>query len=252
MILSEFRGLVAAFMQRAESTFIHGGVNQLTGAVNMARRWAERSRNFEYCKTSVLLSALSLTNGKALSDAVQFNDRTTPIDIKTVLKAFLPFTVDGVATTTPTYPIDVVSYEAHIERMQRYYEGQASSNPQTKYITTGTSSLTLPTAYWHAFQYDGSLYIAPTDTSTFTEDTIDVGLSVIKWLDPYVDDDDTDFFLEYCSDWLLMRTVYMLNFMIKEDMRVPVSAKAMEETWLSVQKWDANIIVQSTNENSLD
>jgi hypothetical protein len=68
----------------------------------------------------------------------------------------------------------------------------------------------------------------------------------------YVDATQTNFLLDYCFDFMMFRSIYELNFYLKEDSRVELSDKLMENIWDNVQKWNATIIGNTVSDNNLD
>jgi len=61
-----------------------------------------------------------------------------------------------------------------------------------------------------------------------------------------------NFLLTNVFDFLLFRSIYELNFFLKEDQRVPISAKVLDEIWNNVLQWNATIVGNSTDDASLD
>lgn len=239
MTLATFRTLVASYMQRDESTFIYSGMNLLTHAANMARRWAERQRNFELCRTTAQVTNVHYTNGALLTTAT-LKGTATAVLVKAVEKAFLPFS-DG----SGEFPIDVITRAKHVEKIQRYYQKQATTTPEDSDPTNYSSTFAL-------VRHGDLIYITPSDSTALGSATITVYLDIVKWLPEYSGDSDTDFFLDYCSDFMLLRTVHMLNFLIKEDLRMPVSKDEMAVAWQSVIAWDSSMIMNSAEDASLD
>lgn len=80
---------------------------------------------------------------------------------------------------------------------------------------------------------DGDVFI-PTNLSIFH----DGELSPIWFFKEYPH--STDFFLEECSDWLLYRVIQELNFFLKEDQRVALSAQIVRDAWNSMVAWNAD------------
>jgi hypothetical protein len=245
MTLAQFRTTVAAFMQRDEASFTVGGTNLLTRCINMARRWAERQRNFELCKVSAYLPSVHYTDGAALSGTVLLSDKVTPVVTKTILRAYLPFVADNQHAAGTTFPVDLISHDAYITRIQKHYENVYTTDPRTQ--------LSMPrTSYFSVFRWGEYIYAAPADPTALGGTTFAMGLDVVKWLPAYALDADTDFFLEYCEDFLLMRTVHFLNYMLKEDQRVPVSANALADSWQTVVAWDSSLILNSSQDANLE
>jgi len=52
----------------------------------------------------------------------------------------------------------------------------------------------------------------------------------------------SNFFLEFCFDYMLMQSLVELNFFLKEDQRVSISEKALERAWNNVKNWNSTII----------
>lgn len=238
MTLGTFKAMVAAFMQRDASVFFVGGVDLLTQAANMARRWAERQHNFELCKTTGAVS-IHYTNG-ALRSAIHVVGSETLLPVKAIQKAYLPYD-DG----SGYFPIEILTRDAHISAVSRHYEMAMSTDPNATEPPASRSFFSL-------VQHGETLYVVPADSDALGGDTIEVRLDVVKWLTEYSADSDSDFFLNYCADWLLLKVVYILNFFLKEDMRVAISDKAMEKAWAAVLAWDSNQVLNAAEDVQLD
>lgn len=61
----------------------------------------------------------------------------------------------------------------------------------------------------------------------------------------------TNFLLDYCFDFMLFRSIYTLNFYLKEDERVAISDRVMKEVWDNVIRWNGSIIGNSTDDANL-
>ena len=229
-------------MQRDEAVFELGTVDLLTRAINQARRWAERKRNFELCRVQTKLTAVNLQDGASLSTAVLASDGVTTVNIKSIAKAFLPF-----SNGSGMFPVDVISRDAHVRRLQKRYENIQAADP-----TTRVPPIPSTVSYFTVVRTADKLYVTPADATVFGATTVDVYLDAFKWLPEYMCDADTDFFLDYCEDWLLFRSVYQLNMMLKEDVRVPISREALVEAWQSVIEWDTNLVQNYMEDANLD
>jgi hypothetical protein len=61
----------------------------------------------------------------------------------------------------------------------------------------------------------------------------------IKFLPDYDGTTGTDdFFLTYHHDWLFVASLDYMNLFLKEDQRIQISSKKMEEAWNSVISYD--------------
>lgn len=239
MTLAQFRSCVAAYMQRSESTFVYDGVNLLTQAANMARQYVERTRNFEMCKTSAQITSVDITNGALLSSMV-LRGTVTPVVAKSISAAFL-----GFSTSTGEFPIEMMTREAHIARLSRQYDRMVTRNPQQ-------NSPAEMMGFFSLVRHGDYIYIHPGDITALGSQTVTVYFDIVKWLPEYVADSDTDFLLTYGRDYMLFKTIQMLNFMIKEDQRVPVSTAMLQEAYNSIVSWDSTMITNSVNDNELD
>jgi len=71
---------------------------------------------------------------------------------------------------------------------------------------------------------------------------VQVTMDVIEFLPEYTKNDSEDFFIVECVDWMLMRCVYYANMTVKEDERIVLSHKMMDEAWQTVEMWDASLV----------
>ncbi len=238
MTYREFKAQVAAYMNRDANSFKKGTLDLLDRAINMARRHAEREHNFELARCSVKVT-VNLTSGGTLSSAVDYDDPDVSISVKRIERAFLP-------TSEGTYvPIELAGRGKHMERLKRGFRG-ATTLSELVGISAWVPNYSLS-------QQGDKIYLHPGDTAAYNNaSSVVVALDVVKFLEPYALDADTDFLLENAEDWLLFRSIFELNFFLKEDERVPVSANALREAWESVVKWDSQLINGATDDTTLE
>lgn len=62
---------------------------------------------------------------------------------------------------------------------------------------------------------------------------------------------ENDFLLDSCFDWLMYRSVYELNFFLKEDDRVQISTNLISDAWNAMRSWNENLISQSVDDADL-
>ena len=235
---------VAAYMQRSPASFVHlyapSSVDLLSLAVNQARKWMELERNFELSRVQTELS-ISLANGSDIS-GMTLLDGVTAVSVKSIAKAFLPIA----GTTDGWFPIEVMSRDKHLERLQRYYD-------QVTDLTTVNGAQTSLVPYFAVVRTGDLLYLTPNDTAVYGNvDPIDVRFDVFKWLPDYSTDGSTDFLLTHCETFMLLRSAYQLNFFLKDDQRINISNAVMEKEWHSVVAWDSNLVVNSSSDANLD
>jgi hypothetical protein len=69
----------------------------------------------------------------------------------------------------------------------------------------------------------------------------DVPIKILfnKQLPPLVDDEDTNFFLENCWDFILLKAMKRFNYYLKADQRINVSNEELQNEWVSIENWDS-------------
>lgn len=63
---------------------------------------------------------------------------------------------------------------------------------------------------------------------------------------------ETDFLIDNCFDWLMYRSIWELNFFLKEDERVQLSTDLIRDAWDALTSWNENLISQSVDDPDLD
>lgn len=89
---------------------------------------------------------------------------------------------------------------------------------------------------YDAFLVNNALGLYPTPT-------LDVNLLVNLhiWLPALEENEDSNFFSEFAYDLVVDMAVDRMNFYLKEDERVEVSAKQIAEGWEALKQWDAHV-----------
>lgn len=240
MNFGDFKTMVAAYMQRDTTAFVIGTSDLLALAINMSRRETERRRDFEMSKVQARLS-VNIASGASLANAVLASDGITAVVVKTVHKAFLPIS-DG----SGYFPVQVISRAKHNQQLERYYD-------QVQKLEDAATQVGMPVDYFALVRMANDVYLIPSDTTAYSGSTsITVLLDIVKWLPDYTANGDTDFLLEYCTSYMLLQTVYILNPMLKEDVRVPITERQLDRAWHSVIAWDSNLVLNSAEDAALD
>jgi hypothetical protein len=240
MNLGTFRSMLAGYIGREPGTFVSHGINMLDRAVNQARKYAERRHRFECARDSVVIRGLSLADGGLLSSAVSLSEQGRRVSVRTIERAFLPFD-DG----SGQFQVEVWSRDADMRDTGRQFAGLSSTDPRQVPISQRN------TGPFRLVRSNDRVYLSPRDANT-SATTRDVYMDVVMWLPDYVKDHDTDFFLQHCEDFMLLRSVYQLNFMLKEDQRVTISAGAMAEAWETVLAVDNDAVTGASDDANLD
>jgi len=224
----------AVFLRSADTD---DQIDLLTTACNNARLFAERQIDFEASKVSVKLLAVSLTEGANLEDAVLSSDGVTPVRVKKIRTPFLPFG-EGF------YPVDLIGKKTWDHRIKGKFEQTRPTDPVSPILASEIPFCVIQ---------DGNLvYAAPADRTAFPSEPFTIALDVIQWLDDYEDVDQSDFLLDFAFDWLMYRAIYELNFFLKEDERVMISTKLINDAWDAIVKWNSELVAASVDDVDLD
>lgn len=192
-----------------------GSVNLVTVAANMAKAEAQRRHNFKMARTTAYLT--TNLDGVELSEAKSSPDGATSVDIKVVEQAWL-YGMNG-----------------SIPRRTRRIPSCTLGDLRQEY---GTSSVNdLRSASSAVMGSDIQWYIQGTKIYTLNGENTAIALDVIQWMPEYTGS-NSDFFLKYHYDWLIMATVEKLNLFLKEDQRVAITNTKMEQAWKSVAYLD--------------
>ena len=217
---------IAGFMHRDAKVFLRDGFDLLLQSCNNARLYAERMVDFEYAIANVTIPAVDLHNGASLSTAV-LTGTTTPANVKKIMTPWL-----GEIGGTQ-FPVDLVDKRTWNDRLKRRFEGARPRDTADYAFITDSPFVCVQTG--------NTIFVAPADNKALGG-TFPIFLDAWLWLPPYVDGTETDFLLANCFDWMLYRCIYELNFFLKEDERVMLSTRLMENSWDALVKWNNELI----------
>lgn len=239
-LFSSLKTAVAAYLQRDTTTFVVGSFDMLQLACNNAKNYCQRSVDLEFARQFAQVTSVSLANGGLLTDATLFGSATTLV-IKSIERAFVNTSADG------QFPIDIISRDAYTRRLQRRF-ANVRTIEQAAEVYSGVRSTNLVLV-----QYGQRFYVYPASSNVFGgASTIDVFFDVIEWLPDMVNNSDTNFLLDYCFDFLMYRSIYELNFFLKEDQRVGISSALLDDVWKNVINWNKTIVGNTVDDNTLD
>lgn len=214
------RETVLGCVSRAKTSFQAGSQNFADLAINNAVIFAQRNHDFQWLKEGV--SIVCNPKGSVLSakDACG-----CPVKLKRIIKAF--------GTTEPTGHGDL-----EIPFLTRQTQITSQSNA-SKNGCCGTSGAIV-------IQDGQNVYLSPTKEGEHT-----LYFYALKWLPRLTKDSDTNFLFDYGFDFLMYRSIYELNFFIKEDERFQVSTKMLNDSWASLTGWDTYLVSPNENETEL-
>lgn len=229
MTYGNFKKFVLAFVKRTAAHLTVDGLDCLGAAINAARKYSERIVDFEHNRVRGTI-VIDLVNGTEISAAKDLADAS--LSIKTIKAATVQY------DTTTTLPIALIARQDHLGRVKRQFDHTLRLVDVSDVDFTTVPEMAL-------VRFGTKLYLTPNTGSSYAASnpsTITVGLDVIKWLPDYVNDADTDFLLEHCYDYLLLRTVENLNLFLKEDVRIPINHQMVEAAWRTVKIWDSSLL----------
>lgn len=242
MNFGELQTTVAAYLHRDAGDFVFGSVNILKGAINRARKYAEKRNEFDFTKVPARLSSVPLTTGALISTATDLSGNS--LSVKQIERAW---TADG--SYNKLQFLEFMDYQSYQNRLQRrglnYFEG--TLHPLSN--TTSAMSNPLPPTL---MQHGERVYIMPEDQQIWGTSPVNLRLDVVRWMPDYSADADTDFFLTHGEDWMLYRSLIELQFYLKEDQRVQIGAAVMQEAWDTMLKWNASLVASKTQAYDLD
>lgn len=234
------KATVASFMQRDPAVFSRTvsslTIDLLLQAANNARLYAERRIDFELSKVDVDIPAVDINNGGNLANAV-LHGTATAVAVKKIITPYLPM-ADGTQ-----YPVDLWDRKKWDDRVKARYEKQRPTDP--------SMLVRLTTAPFVVIQTGNTVFVAPNDASQFTT-SFTLYCNVVRWLPAYTAGTETDFLLDNCFDWMLFYCISQLNFYLKEDERVMISDKMLNDTWDSMVKWNNELIMSSVDTTDLN
>ena len=238
---AQLRTAVAGFMQRDPAVFVRGDVDLLLVATNNARLYAERRVDFELSKVDVLVPNVDLLNGANITTAVLRSDGTTPVRIKKIITPFLGLN-NGQGPAA--YPVDLWTRKKWNDRVKARYEAARPTDTEDFAFITDAPFVVI--------QDGNTVFVAPPDVSAFPINPFPLWFNVVQWLPPYVDGTENDFVLDNCFDWMMFYCISQLNFYLKEDERVSLSATMLKDTWDSLVTWNNELIKSATDDVDLD
>lgn len=260
-------------MSRKESDFVIDGKDVLGQAINNAKDYCQRLIDFEYAWTQVKFDGQTYDATKGFSIDEGRNQNGSLVRVKNFKQAYL--VQDGQATAVPIYTVEMAY---NLKRRSTdgkpivvlfgrsfFVEPPPKSAfeivfdcvewiPDFKHIK-GHSTMELeqrlfdPEAEFNKHAQAGDVvFNAVTGASSLVlavESATTLLLHAHIFNDPpqaYTLGTASSFLLDYCFDFLLARSVYELNFFLKEDQRVGISAAHLDAVWQNVVAWNATIV----------
>jgi hypothetical protein len=246
MLISELKAEVAAYLQRQVSDYVVNGVDLVLSAINGAHQYALQQYDFEYAKVSVD-AQISLQNGVEISP-LPLHGTTTLVTVKKVLRGWL---ADGFGGSRP---LKFINRDYQAEDVAQRWAGIP--------VPFAPSQRDMPT-YPYFFelyltQQGSKLYLYPSSIKVTQTDPVAVALDVVRYFPDYKDsDENSDFLLQFGSDFLQWSSVCQLNtfskeFVPRQEGNVGPPTDLLEQAWKDLLAWDAQLITTGDTAVNLD
>lgn len=214
--------------------------DQLLVAINHAKDFAQREVDFERAFVQVRCIMPEATQGGSLLTTTDLVTNEV-VEVKTIRKAFLRNT-DGLER-----PVGVISRQAYVDALGRRFSSLGSS-PSSSDI-----SYALACPETTVVLQGDRFFVYPLNTLSLGSLTqVPVYFDAIHWLPDFAEDKEPSFLFIYCNDFMMFRSIFELNFLLKEDQRFNVSMTVLESTWQSVKNWNSKYIGNAVDNVSLD
>lgn len=213
-----FTDSVKGFVNRTGTDLTQGSTDMILTAANMAKTFAQRKRVFHMARDTAFLAASDL--GTAISDAKDAPGSGSAVAIRKIEQAYM-YGVNGTSNVRARR-VRFIS----LQDVRLYYPIATANelNPQL---------ISLDPAEIAAYIKGTKMYSLGLSSAS----GLYFWLDVVKWMPDYTGS-NTDFFLDYHSDWLIAKTCDFLNIYLKEDQRVAISQAKLDEAWRSVCAFD--------------
>ena len=235
MTWPQFYATVAAFCNRTNTDLIVNNVDLVMTCANMAKTEAQRRHNFKMARTVGFITPNPTAPGPYSGVNSAPDGSGVLLNVKKLEAAWTWGTDNNGYPARQNY-IPVISRGDLKNLYQSINSFQISTNnamPNTMPYTT------------FAYMQGTNVYVSGSTIPS------QVWLDVIALLADY-NGLNTDFFLSFHYDWLIMKTLDYLNLFMKEDQRVAVSQTKMEAAWNSVTAFDDDFQDGADDNDSLD
>ena len=236
MTWATFYAMVAGFANRSNADLTVNGIDFVMQCANMAKTEAQRRFDFKMARTVGFLNLTPAAPSASIQSVATVSDGvTSPVPLKK-LEATWTWSNNSYGIPTKARYIPIVS-----KGDQRIFYPNINSYG----INVKTAPQTYPLSQSYVYLQGFNLYcIGQTVPSSLWMDMIQI-------LPDYTGS-NTDFFLTYHADWLILKTLDYMNLLLKEDQRIPISTQKMELAWNNVTAFDDTWQDDSDDEDALN
>lgn len=240
MTIANFKIKVAAYLNRDPASFVVSSFDILLDAINDAHRECQQRVNFARAFTTGFISTNAF--GVALSGAKTAPGGSTAVNFRVVTGAWQYVTSGSSYAKFKQY--DFIS-EADLANILPFQNEYPFGWPEVVVPTTAQQATLKQRVYVRPG--DGKIYL--TGVGDLTAIWIE-GFQIMPDYDAVTV--TTDFILDNYHAWLLWATLQKLNGYLKEDQRVVISQRALEQAWDVVMLDDTNIRESYSTQNALN
>lgn len=224
MTITDFKTMVAAYLNRSVASLTVGGVDLLLQAMNDARRAAQRDHTFELLRTENAFLATSQAGANWMTACKTAPGGATPVLMRRVDEVWNYGTSSAPSTNYPRTTRVDFGYTGQFKRDLP----EADSN-----VTIYPQDYTIQKQF--AYIVGENLYVTTVGAATTYK------LVGVKWLDDLTGAETPDIFLTYFTDWFKFATLSALNVYLKDSERFPIDAAVVDRMWASVKSYDGSI-----------
>lgn len=245
MTVANFKIKVAAYLNRAPDSFVVSGFDLLLDAINDAKREAQQKVNFARAFQTGFVAGSP--TGVLLSTAKDAPGAGNALNFRVVTSCW-DYAIDGSGLVTKYRQIDMIR-ESDLRQLIPFTDEQWTgyNNYLGSYPYANPPGLLASTSR-RAFFQPGSNKIFVTGAAIAAH----VLIQGYILLPDYVDAGPTDFFLDNYHSYLLWASLDKLNGYLKEDQRVIVSQRKLEDAWFVVMNDNDNIRDSFDTSNALN
>ena len=200
-------------------------ISVLTQAINDAKRAAQREFDFRLSQVRGFINTSAFGNSLTNTTVDPTAISPTYINVLSVISAWRYATI-ATGPTTNDY-IRTQKYNFIVERDLRNFIPPRMDALKEPNI--------LPVSYKQRVYVKGNtIYCTGIPNPVTVGGQVSIWIDVIQWLPDYVNPTDSDFFITLYTDWFVLKVIQQLNFYLKEDQRIQISAAIVAEKWNSV------------------
>ncbi len=199
--------------------------------VNLALLWMQRKHKFNLSERLITVTYPANTLLINITEACEGRPRD-----------YLNFQLLSSADAQSGTFIPAKSFDAV---MQERFKYQRSKSPREGEFRDVVNPPDDQTYYNHLRSYgDGFVFFSGDRVGLYTNPTTDryLMINLHVWLAPLEENDDTNFLLQNCYDYVLLRAVKRMNIFLKDEGRNQITKEELDDSWDSCLQWDSEVM----------